>query len=296
MKKFIISESEKKHILDMHKYASKKQYLKEDVEGLEPILSKVYIPFIQYLPKGSAVTDKKLVDAFVESVKTVIISNKPTIEKFLNNTSRPIPKFIKIEVGTDATGSEKNNVAVAQARLNEAKRIIKKAFDDSKVGYYDTQIESWITSSQNYQPSELNKNVYDKNKVGDNPKERYIKIKFYGLNTMGLNVDEITSVEKKADQAYVDLLQLNIDEDEIAKQICKLETYSDITDLNKRFVADENYYSLQGFLNSKMYDVLLSNSEQRNKIKGCLNSASNRSGKGNVAQIVGDKFTIDLSK
>jgi hypothetical protein len=279
----------------MHRSATKKQYLKEDVEGLEPILSQIYIPFTQYLPKGSAVTDTKLVDTFVNSVKKVIISNKPTIEKFLNSTSRPIPKFIKIEVGTDSTGSEKNNVDVANARLKEAKRIIKKAFTDSKVGYYDTQIESWITSSQNYQPSKLNKNVYDKNKVGDNPKERYIKIKFYGLSTMGKNVDQITSIEKNADNAYVDLLGLNIDEDEIARQICKLETYSDITDLNKRFQAD-SYGSLQGFLNSKMYDVLLSNSEQRNRIKGCLNSASSRSGKGNVAQIVGDQFTIDLSK
>lgn len=295
MKKFIISESEKSRILDMHKSASKKQYLKEDVEGLEPILSNIYIPFTQYLPKGSADTNKDLEKTFVDSVKKVIILNKPTIEKFLNNTSRPIPKFIKIEVGTDATGSEKNNVDVAQARLNKAKSIVKKAFDDSKVGYYDTQIESWITSSQNYQPSKLNKNVYDKTKVGDNPRERYIKIKFYGLSTMGLNVDQITSVEKRANDAYVDLLELNIDEDEIARQICKLETYSDITDLNKRFQADE-YGSLQGFLNSKMYDVLLSNSEQREKIKGCLNSASSRSGKGNVAQIVGDQFTIDLSK
>jgi len=295
MKKFIISESEKSRILDMHRSATKKQYLKEDVEGLEPILSQIYIPFTQYLPKGSAVTDTKLVDTFVNSVKKVIISNKPTIEKFLNDTSRPIPKFIKIEVGTDSTGSEKNNVDVANARLKEAKRIVKKAFTDSKVGYYDTQIESWITSSQNYQPSKLNKNVYDKNKVGDNPKERYIKIKFYGLSTMGKNVDQITSIEKRADNAYVDLLGLNIDEDEIARQICKLETYSDITDLDKRFQAD-TYGSLKGFLNSKMYDVFFSNSEQRNKIMGCLNLASSRSGKGKVAQIEGTKFTIDLSK
>jgi hypothetical protein len=45
-----------------------------------------------------------------------------------------------------------------------------------------------------------------------------------------------------------------------------------------------------------MYDNILSNESQRKKIQRCLNRASQRSQKGDVAQIVMDKFTIDLNK
>lgn len=300
MKKFIISESERNQILNMHKEATRKHYLQETVSAPEPILkasketSAVF--FQSGLPKGgSKITDTIQKEDFLNKASQILKDSKDTIAQFNRDKTHKLPQFIKIRVGTDALGSESTNTDVARERLDAARQLVYDAFKKSGLGYNDTEIEKWITTSYNYEPSQLDKNTYDKNKVGDRPNERFIRVSISPVTTMGLDTDEITSVYNSAEDAFVDLLELNIDEDEIARQICKLETYSDITDLNKRFDGTE-YVNLQTFLNSKMYDNLLSNQPQRNKIKRCLNRASNRSLKGDVAQLVSDKITLDLNK
>lgn len=301
MKKFLISESERNQILEMHKTATRKQYLSEDLSAPEPILkasTENSAIFLQSkLPVGgSEITDETKKEEFLTKAAKVIKDSKDTIAKFYNDKTFKLPQFIKIKVGTDALGSERANTTVARDRMNEARQLVYDAFKRSGLGYNDTEIEKWIVKSYNYQPSQLDQNLYDKNKVGDRPNERYIRVSISPLITKGLTTQQITSVEKNADDAYVDFTRLNIDEDEIANQICKLQTFSDITDLDARFQEDIDYGSLQGFLNSKMYDNILSNQSQRDKIQRCLNRASQRSQKGDVAQLIGDKMTIDLNK
>lgn len=291
MKQFIISEQEKRKILDMHRSATKRNYLFEDTKAPEPLLTFKSATFLQYLKIGSSgPLDETKKQNFLNASSTILKNSDATIRKFYNNTEYKIPKFIKIIVGTDATGSEKDNTTVAQKRLAAAKKLVKEAFTNAGLGYNDTKIESWITSSQNYNPSSLDKNLYDPNKKGDRPGERYIKIIITQLTTEGLTTDQITDVEHASENAYSDFFNINIDEPEIATQMCKLKTFSDITDLNGRF-------NLQSFLNSKLYDSFpYTYEKERNKIKACLNKASQASGKGDVAQLVGDKFTIDLNK
>lgn len=301
MKKFIISESDRNQILNMHKDATRKQYLSEDVSAPEPILkasTENSAIFLQSgLPIGSSkITDQTKKEEFLTKAANVIKDSKATIAKFHNDKTFKLPQFIKIRVGTDALGSEAANTTVARDRLNAARQLVFDAFKKSGLGYKDTEIEKWITTSYNYVPSQLDQNLYDKNKVGDRPNERFIRVSISPVVTKGLSTQDITSIEKRSDDAYVDLFNLNIDEDEIANQICRLETFSDITDLDARFKEDADYGSLQGFLNRKMYDNILSNGIQRRRIKRCINQASQRSQKGDVAQIIGDKFTIDLNK
>ncbi len=301
MKKFLISEEERSRILGMHKSATKKNYLTEDVSAPEPILkASTETSAIFYQDKlpvgGSEITDQTKKEEFLTKASKILKDNKATIAKFYNDKTYKLPQFIKIRVGTDALGSEAANTTVARDRMNSARQLVFDAFKRSGLGYNDTEIEKWVAKSYNYQPSQLDQNLQDKNKVGNRPNERFIRVSISPVITKGLSVQQITSIEKNADDAYVDFTRLNIDEDEIANQICKLETFSDITDLNARFEEDIDYGSLQGFLNSKMYDNILSNESQRKKIQRCLNRASQRSQKGDVAQIVMDKFTIDLNK
>ena len=301
MKKFIITESERNNILQMYKSSNIKEYIREDVSAPEPILkasTENSAIFLQTnLPVGSSkITDQTKKEEFLNKAAKVIKDSKATIAKFYNDKTFKLPQFIKIRVGTDALGSEAANTTVARDRINAARQLVFDAFTRSGLGYGDTEIEKWITTSYNYTPSQLDQNLYDKNKVGDRPNERFIRVSISPVITKGLSVQQITSIEKNADDAYVDFTRLNIDEDEIANQICKLQTFSDITDLDARFQEDIDYGSLEGFLNSKMYDNILSNQTQRNRIQKCLNRASQRSQKGDVAQLVVDKITIDLNK
>jgi len=301
MKKFLISEEERSRILGMHKTATKKNYLTEEISAPEPILKaskETSAVFYQdKLPIGkTGPLDETKKEDFLCKAANVLKTSKSTIEKFYNDKTYKMPKFIKIKVGTDATGSEAGNTKVGQDRLDEAKKLVYDAFKRSGLGYNDSQILEWVSTSYNYNRTNLDANLYDPKKVGDRPFERYIRVSISPVITKGLSTQQITSVEKNADVAYVDFTRLNIDEDEIANQICKLETFSDITDLNARFEEDIDYGSLEGFLNKKMYDNILSNESQRKKIQRCLNRASQRSQKGDVAQLVADYFTIDLNK
>ncbi len=70
------------------------------------------------------------------------------------------------------------------------------------------------------------------------------------------------------------------------------ETYSDIEDLDTEL---QKLGGLQHVINKAITDGLTamgSDTKERIKIADCLNKASKKSGKGNVADIAGDKLTI----
>jgi hypothetical protein len=123
-------------------------------------------------------------------------------------------------------------------------------------------------------------------------KERFAYITVNELKTVGLGKTQIGDLE--------DALRIargyNIDPDEtgIALAICNLDTYSDIKDLNYEL---RDFGGLQGFINQTITDGLTkmgSDSEDRRLIQKCLNAASRRSNKGDIAAIAGDKLTILL--
>jgi len=168
--------------------------------------------------------------------------------------------------------------------------------------YYDTQIESWITSAQNYQPSDLDKNVYDPSKVKGEPEKRFIQIYIYGLTKEGLTSSQIQGVEDNIKSSFD---WLSVDEQSIATEICKLKTMSDIRDLETQFKSE--YGSLEGFLNDKLYDVVATQSPigtlfpdqttnlaQRKQVIGCLNRISQRELKKNIAKLTSDQEEITI--
>ena len=300
MGKFIISESEKQRILNMHKSSSSRHYLNEDLMAPEPVINsqRAVSKFEQYsLPVGKAgPLDPQRVQRFLDSAALTIQASDKTLEKF--NQDGTVPKnFIKITVGTDSQGPEGGNVDVARDRADEAVKLVYKAFAQSGLGWNESQIEKWISlGGVEYVPSSRNTN--NKNKT-DTPLERFIKITITPLTTAGLEEDLITDIFGNLNAA---MGMFNSDEKTIVNQICRLQTYSDIQDLDKRF---KKTGGLQYKLNKNIQDgetAMGSDTAERKSIVACLNKASNRSGKGDCAQIAtgissySSKMTIDLNK
>ena len=298
MNKFIISESEKERILNMHKSSSSRHYLSEETMAPEPIINTKRVPsnFEQYsLPVGKAgPLDPQRVQRFLNSAALTIQASDKTLSEF--NQDGTIPKnFIQITVGTDSQGSDDENVDVARDRAEEAVKLVYKAFEQSGLEWNETQIEKWISVSGEYVPS--SRNTYNKKKT-PTPSERFIKITINPLTTVGLDEDLITDILGNIEAAMDNSggLGLSTDEETIRKQICRLQGYSDIKDLDKRFIKKGG---LQYIINKSITDGLTamgSDTAERRLIAACLNKASNRSSKGDCAKIAGDKITIDLNK
>jgi hypothetical protein len=300
MNKFIISESEKQRILNMHKSSSSRNYLNEDLMAPEPVINsqRAVSKFEQYsLPVGKAgPLDPQRVQRFLDSAVLTIQASNKTLLKF--NQKGTLPKnFIKIMIGTDSQGPEHDNVKVARERAEVAIRMVYKAFAQSGLGWNETQIEKMITiGGAEYVPSTRDINNLEKT---DTPLERFIKITITPLTTAGLEEDYITDIFDNISAAMDTSggLGLNTDEEAIRIQICRLQTYSDIQDLDKRFKRRTG--GLQSAMNKSITDAygkLGSDTAERRLIAACLNKASKRSGKGDCAKIAGDKITIDLDK
>jgi hypothetical protein len=298
MNQYIISESEKQRILNMHKSSSSRHYLSEATTAPEPIIDTKRNPskFEQYsLPSGKAgPLDPQRVQRFLDSAALTIQASDTTLSKF--NQDGKVPKnFIKISVGTDSQGPDRKNVNVGRDRAEEAVKLVYKAFKQSGLKWNESQIEKWISVSGEYVPS--SRNTYNKEETGT-PSERFIKITINPLTTVGLGEDLITDIFDNIDAARDTSggMGLSTNEKTIVKQICRLQTYSDIQDLDKRF---KKKGGLQFIINKSITDGFTakgSDTNARRSIEACLNKASNRSGKGDCAKIAGDKITIDLNK
>ena len=266
----------------------------------EPVINsqRAVSNFAQYaLPAGKAgPLDPQRVQRFLDSAALTIQASNNTLDKF--NQEGTVPKnFIKITVGTDSQGSEKDNAqTVGRNRAKDAVKLVYKAFAQSGLGWNESQIEKWITiGGAEYVPSSRNTYNYEKK---DSPLERFIKITINPLTTAGLETDYITDIFGNISAAMDTTggLGLNTDEEAIRKQICRLQTYSDIQDLDKRF---KRTGGLQSAINKSITDAygkLGSDTAERKLIAACLNKASKRSGKDDCAKIAGDKITIDLDK
>lgn len=294
MNKFIISESEKQRILNMHKSSSSRHYLKEATMAPEPVITNSMTVKIFFAKEGDYNIDETNVTAFENWLRPLVKSSLPTIQKFYKDTTYPLPKFITIGAGTTSKGSYSANKRVAQRRISEVTGIVTGLLEE--MGINDEIIQKIITTNSDYtyNPTNLDANFYDRTKAKSKDIERFAYVTVKQLTTKGLSTDQITGVEhglEDAIDANGNPLFVNFDPDEteIVKQICKLKTYSDITDLNNRVG------NLQKWVNDSITDeVFWDDSKERKQIMGCLNTAAKNSGKGKIVTIVGDKLVIIL--
>jgi hypothetical protein len=287
MNKFIISESEKQRILNMHKSSSSRHYLREATMAPEPVITNSLTVKIYFAKDGDSNIDETDVTTFEDWLRPLVQNSLPTIEKFYNDTTYPLPKFITIGAGTTSKGGYSANQRVAQRRIKEVTGIVTGLLKE--MGINAEIIQKIITTNSDYayNPTNLDANFFDRTKAKSQDKERFAYITVKQMTTKGLSTDKITGVEHELE--YARGSNINPDETSIAYQICKLKTYSDITDLNKRVGNLQNW--VNGSITDDWYG---SDYKERNKIVGCLNTAANNSGKEDIAAIAGDKITIIL--
>ena len=266
-----------------------KRIVKETVTAVEPVLGYKDAIFNQdSLALGSATVDSTKETTFITEATNIIKKSCSTLKKYNSlNSSFKVPKFIKIEVGTDPLGGELENVTTYNKRVKKAKEMVSKALIDG-CGFVDTQITKFLSPVAEYQPSKIDRN---QTIVTPNPKERYIKIQVAQVVEAGNTESDIDKIEDTLTTARG--WNLNTDEASIVNGICKLETYSDIEDLDDEL---RRFGGLQAFINDTITDGLgiFTDRKERRQIKACLNNASRRSGMGSVAAIAGSKLTIIL--
>ena len=180
-----------------------------------------------------------------------------TLQKFYTNPNAKIPKFITVNVSTSHTGSGETNAAVAQGRINFLTGIVQRAFD--KIGLDASVAKKFIVANSDvkYDPSKLDKNFYDPKKVKPNSNERYGYIKINAMDIKGLTTSGIQGVQKglNSGSSIVNTWVVDgVDEETIVNNIQKLQTYSDIQDLDKAINASGSFDGLEDFLNSQLFD------------------------------------------
>jgi hypothetical protein len=119
------------------------------------------------------------------------------------------------------------------------------------------QIVTTNTDAQ-YQPSKLDTSFYDARVLAPNDNERFGEIRIKDLSTQGLNTGGIQNVQhglNDASSIVNTILVDNVDEDAIVFNIKRLQTYSDIQDLDNAIKAQGHEYAgLEDFINDQLFD------------------------------------------
>jgi len=222
---------------------------------------------------------KKIVDAIRKELRPTL----PTIFKFVGSEFEDqLEGIIELSSRTSSSGSEKGNMRVGKERLNFVKDIVIEALNS--LGVRDTRIQQLVTSytKSDYSPSNI-ADYLDPEKVGPNGWEQRATITINPVETQGLDVDSITQIKGKMDKSTG---TFSSDEEGVVNAIKRLETYSDIEDLNDRYV-NAKVGTLERAINKAITDGLTvwgSDTQERRRIVNHLNKIAEKSGKTQVAK------------
>jgi hypothetical protein len=244
-----------------------------------------------FFNEGEYQLGSELSNKIKEFIKEHIKSSIPTIQKFHNSDKFDLPQLVTFYVGTSSTGDFSTNKNVAEKRMSYLTNIYLKAM--SELGIRDdVAYKLLVQSNKSYTPSKIDRDFYDPAKVKPNSAERICSIVIEPITTKGLSDVQIGNISGKlidASSIVNNWLVDNVNEQDILAGILKLQTYSDIKDLNRAMV-DARMGSLQNFLNDQLFD----DSEEKYKIVNHLNMVAKRSGKNTIVSTVGGNMSIIL--
>lgn len=241
--------------------------------------------------------DDSIRKKIVDTIKKELRPSLPTIFKFVDSqVEDQLEGIIELSSRTSSSGSEKGNTRVGKERLDFVKDIVIEALNG--LGVRDTRIQQLVTSytKSDYDPSNI-ADYLDPEKVGPRWGEQKATITINPVETHGLDVDAITQVKGKMDHASG---TFSSDEEGVVNAIKKLETYSDIEDLNDRYVK-ARVGNLERAINKAITDGLTvwgSDTAERRKIVNHLNDIAKKSGKSQVAKenVMSGTITIILDQ
>jgi hypothetical protein len=198
-------------------------------------------------------TIEELADFLSKETNTI-----KTIEKFYDNPTFKIPKFISVNVGTSHSGTGEKNASVAQGRLDFLTGIVMKAFN--KIGLDASVAKSFIVSNTNaqYKPTKLNP-IYEPKKVRTSQFDRFGFISVTPINVKGNTTAGIQKIQTGLNSAssIINSIFLPVDgvnEIKVLNYIKGLQTFSDIQDLSNSIKAGGKWDSLEDFLNDQLFD------------------------------------------
>lgn len=220
-------------------------------------------------------------------------------------SSMKIPPFIEIHVGTSSTGSYGTNRQVAEERLKTLRDICVMTLTNLGVRE-DVAFQIVVNKSDDtYKPTNWDEDFFDTSNMKPIPAERRCFITIKPLTTKGLGDSELDTVRDRlvAAKGY----NINPDETEIVNAIKNIQTYSDVTTLDRKLKLQGG---LESFINSTIEDgigfgdlgvigagssnTLFGDEKERAQIVAILNAAAKRSGKSPIAKSVGGKVSIIL--
>jgi hypothetical protein len=244
-------------------------------------------------PEGGSTLAPDEEQNVLRQIENNIKKSLPTLEKFMNSKFQ-IPKMFQFFAGTSSTGSPEENAKKGRERIALTQDLVRKAF--KKYGVGADRVEQLITMSpQEYQPSKLDKNFYDASKVLPKGSERFGILLVNQLTTRGLDKDKMNQVQRGLRNAS-GVIQTPIfdtqDEEAIVRNIFTLASKSDVIELNDAISANTRFGSLQGYLNSQLYD----DPREMEKVVDHLNRIAIRSGlSDDTVRMVGNKVNIGKS-
>jgi len=261
-----------------------KPSVNEAAPGVEPVYDRDVDQNVAtiFFKEGQTSLPSKDTNDIINFISDGLRSTIPTLQKFYRSGQK-IPPFIDLYVGTSSTGSATTNRNVASGRMDYLRSICEKAM--AKYGVRADVAFKFITQNfEDYHPSKVDANFYDTTMLKPQQQERNCFIVVKPLETKGLNPDQVGDLEYNligaASSIINSFLVDDVDEDTIVANMRKLQTYSDITDLNKALI-NARKGSLESFLNRELLD----DRYEKSLIVNYLNGAAQRSGKGPVAKL-----------
>ena len=252
--------------------------------GVEPVYNQTYKPepIAFYFEEGKTTYPSNVTKFIVNVVSQKLKSTIPTLQKF-NKSNQKIPPFIELHVGTSSTGTATTNKNVASGRMNYLRSICEQALEIFGIRP-DVAFKLITQSYTKYQPSRVDTSFYDTTKAEPINQERDCFIVIKPLETKGLTPGQVGELQGSlidassiVNNVFVDLVK----EKNIVQGIQKLQTYSDITDLNKALL-DARKGDLETFLNDQLFDDI----KDKGKVVNSLNNCAKRSSKPPVAKIM----------
>lgn len=236
----------------------------------------------QYDFKTKTTLNSEVSNNLVNFIKQSIASSIPTIKKFHSNENFKLPSVMSFYVGTSSSGDYATNRKVAQARLNFLQDLGAKALESFGISE-DVAYKLIVGSEKKYTPSRIDRNFYDPKRVKPLQAERICSLVINPITTKGRTQDEIGDIQG----GLIDASSIinfwgvdNVDEEMIVDGIKKLQTYSDISDLNKALLN-----ARKGTLESFLNDQLSNYPTEKHIVINHLNDCAKRSGKSEIAKI-----------
>jgi hypothetical protein len=258
--------------------------VKEAVPGVEPVYDRDVDQNVAtiFFKEGQTTLPPKDTNDIINFISDGLRSTIPTLQKFYKSGQK-IPPFIDLYVGTSSTGSAMTNRNVASGRMDYLRSICEKAMAKFNIRA-DVAFKFITQNFEDYKPSNVDANFYDTTTLKPQQKDRNCFIVVKPLETKGLNPDQVGQLQGNLIDASSSIINSflvdDVDEDTIVANMRKLQTYSDITDLNKALI-NARKGSLESFLNRELLDDVY----EKSLIVNYLNGAAKRSNKGPIAKL-----------